>query len=220
MGGGGRADGCRLGHGRRRFRRAGPAIERPVRPRYYGGRLAFPLGIMARPGTLVLATQAAADGGRVLGISLRGLLGYAEQPILTAIADLMPLLDDRCVPRRIVVVGDFSIHTHSNDHDERRRAGPILAAMEALGLVNLVRDAKERGLYDWSAAHLCRTCRRVGCGWPPWSRGRERSRDRSRRASLAEDLDLRAVAQRTHQCGHRTGRPAQRRLLSQSRRLP
>ena len=62
-----------------------------------------------------------------------------------AVADVMPLFDDRSLPARIVVGGDFNIHTHSNDPTERRRAGPM-AAVEALGLVNLVRAAKGRGL--------------------------------------------------------------------------
>jgi exonuclease III len=99
-----------------------------------------------------------------LAISVYGMLRYADQSLLRVASDLVPLFDTRS-GRRVVLGGDFNIHTHSNDPAERRRAGPILAVFESLGLVNLVEramsnDTLEQGPRD---PILPCPCQREGC---------------------------------------------------------
>ena len=122
----------------------GPPIEPfvgPVHPSW-NAKLAFPIPDIAVRGTLAVA-RVASPIGPIISISLYGQLRYADQSVLRAVCDLIPLMDSP--DRRLVILGgDLNIHTHSNDPHERARAGPILELIEAIGLRNLVRVARDR----------------------------------------------------------------------------
>jgi exonuclease III len=99
-------------------------------------------------------------GRPVLAVSLYGRLRYADQSVLRAASDLLPIFDTP-LGERVVLAGDLNIHTHSDNVAERRRAGPILALLESFGLRDLVRQAKGKGLLtQGSQAHL----ERCPCG--------------------------------------------------------
>lgn len=117
-------------------------LQQPIRPRW-DRQVEFRIPDAARPGTLALATVNPPDGKPILAVSLYGRLRYADQSILRAASDLLPIFDTP-LGRRVIVAGDLNIHTHSNDPAERARAGPILSVLESFGLRDLVREAKNR----------------------------------------------------------------------------
>ncbi len=122
------------------------AFDGPIHPSYYGRRTSFTWIRRARPGTLALA-EASLDGGEPLLLaSLYGAIGYAEQSVAWALADIMPMFDDTQCRDHIVVGGDLNIHTHTTDRRSRHRAKALLDLAESAGMVNLLRYAKERGL--------------------------------------------------------------------------
>ena len=63
-------------------------------------------------------------------LSVYGMLRYADQSVLRAASDLLPIFDTP-IGKRVVLAGDFNIYTHSNSMAERRRADPILAVLES-----------------------------------------------------------------------------------------
>ena len=61
-------------------------------------------------------------------------------------ADLIPLFDDPRHNRKVVLGGDLNAYDQSNDKVERGRWQAILALVESLGLVNLLKLTQpERG---------------------------------------------------------------------------
>lgn len=128
-------------------------IDQPIRPSW-NRNATFNIPRAARHGTLAVAVVTAPDGKPVVAVSLYGKLRYADQSVLRAASDLLPLFDTP-LATRVIVGGDLNIHTHSGAPAERRRAGPILAVLESFGLVDLVRDAKAKGvLRQGDQAHL------------------------------------------------------------------
>ena len=118
----------------------------PVYPHYYGGKTAISLGEHVRERSIAMGLLSRPGTTPVLGISLYGTLRYSEQSVLHAAADIMPLFDDPTVTRHVILGGDLNIHTHDDRPHDRRRSGAILAVIEAIGVVNLVREARTRGV--------------------------------------------------------------------------
>lgn len=134
-------------------------LEQPVRPSW-NRKLEFRIPDAARPGTLAIAVVDIPQERPILAVSLYGRLRYADQSVLRAASDLLPLFDTP-LGERVVLAGDLNIHTHSDNQAERRRAGPILGLLESFGLQDLVRQAKNKGLLrQGSQAHL----ERCPCG--------------------------------------------------------
>jgi hypothetical protein len=124
----------------------GPPIRRinlPLRP-VWNKNVEFQIPDAARARTLAIAEVDLGDGTPLVAISLYWMLRYADQSVVRAISDVIPLFDTP-LRQRVILGGDLNIHTHSDNPAERRRARPILDLIESLGLRNLVRDAKERG---------------------------------------------------------------------------
>jgi len=140
---------------------SGPVLSKfigPVYPDYYGGRTAIEIGTTARPGTLALARIEPSQTEPLLAISLYGMLRYAEQSVLRAAADVMPIFDDRRVPKLVLLGGDLNIHTHDDELRGRRRAKAILDAVESLGLINLVREARSGDLLEQGKRAVALPC--------------------------------------------------------------
>ena len=130
----------------------------PVYPSYYRRQTPIEIGRLARPGTLAIADVRLGRGTRLIAISLYGALRYAEQSVAVALADIMPMFDDTHVPKRLILGGDLNIHTHSNDSQERARAKPILELAESLGMCNLLRYARDRGLLEQGERAYTQPC--------------------------------------------------------------
>jgi hypothetical protein len=118
-------------------------LDQPLRPSW-DQKLEFRIPDAARPGTLGVAVIDFPGERPILAVSLYGRLRYADQSVLRAASDLLPIFDTK-MGTRVVLAGDLNIHTHSDNPAERRRAGPILALLESFGLRDLVRYAKNNG---------------------------------------------------------------------------
>jgi endonuclease/exonuclease/phosphatase family metal-dependent hydrolase len=71
---------------------------------------------------------------------------YAQTGVLRAVADLIPLFDSPEFSRRIVLGGDLNVYDQTNDKVMRERWKAILSVVEALGLVNLLKQTQpDRG---------------------------------------------------------------------------
>ena len=137
-------------------------LDQPLRPSW-NHKVEFRIPDAARPGTLAVAVVETLDRP-IVAVSLYGRLRYADQSVLRAASDLLPLFDTP-LGRRVILAGDLNIHTHSDVLAERRRAVSILELLASLGLRDLVRSAKSRGLLTQGVqAHLERCpCGREGC---------------------------------------------------------
>jgi len=163
----------------------GPAIrelDQPVRPTW-NRNAKFTIPDAARPGTLAVAVVDVPGARPVVAVSLYGMLRYADQSVLRAASDLMPLFDTP-QGRRVVLAGDLNIHTHSNDAAERRRAGPILGLLESFGLRDLVRHAKSRGVLTQGAQLYLEPC---PCGLEDCSHVRTHRHPRHAPGSMANN---------------------------------
>lgn len=128
-------------------------LDQPLTPSW-GREVKFNIPDAARPGTLALAMVDVPGEKPILAISLYGMLRYADQSVIRAASDLLPIFDTP-LKHRVIVAGDLNLHTHSNDPAERARAGPILGLLESFGLANLVTAAQSRGsLRQGPQAHL------------------------------------------------------------------
>ena len=128
-------------------------LDGPIRPAW-NRQVVFRIPDAARPGSLAVGLVDPGDGIDIVAISLYGMLRYADQSILRAASDILPIFDTP-LRRRVIIGGDWNIHTHSNDPGERARAGPILAVLEAFGLRDLVAQAYRSGtLLQGPQAHL------------------------------------------------------------------
>lgn len=67
---------------------------------------------------------------------------YAQTGVLRAVADLIPLFDAPELNRRIVLGGDLNVYDQTRDRAMRERWKAILAMVEALGLVNLLKRTR------------------------------------------------------------------------------
>lgn len=76
-----------------------------------------------------------------VAISLYGRMApvYAQTGVLRAVADLIPLFDSPAFNRRIVLGGDLNVYDQTTDKVMRGRWLAILALVESLGLVNLMK---------------------------------------------------------------------------------
>lgn len=88
------------------------------------------------------------DDPPFVAISLYGIMAplYAQTGILRAVADLIPLFDTPTFKKRIVLGGDLNVYDQTSDKVMRGRWQAILALIESLGLVNLLKLTQpERG---------------------------------------------------------------------------
>ena len=113
--------------------------------------VAFPIPDAARPGTLAIAVVDVPGLLPIIAVSLYGKLRYAAQSVLRAASDLLPIFDSR-LGRRVILAGDLNMHTASMNAVERARTVAVLGFLEALGLKDLVREAKTKGVLTQSAA--------------------------------------------------------------------
>lgn len=128
----------------------------------YAGRLEFLPNVITRyqrrttfairptiPATLAVARVVdLPDVEPFVAISLYGRMAplYAQTGILRAVADLIPLFDTPEFSRRIVLGGDLNVYDQTNDSVMRERWRAILSLVEALGLVNLLKQTQaDRG---------------------------------------------------------------------------
>jgi endonuclease/exonuclease/phosphatase family metal-dependent hydrolase len=84
-------------------------------------------------------------------ISAYGLMNpiYAQSSMLRMVADLVPLFDAPGLRDRIILGGDLNVYDQAKDRGTRERWLAILAAIESLGLVNLLkatRSDRERAM--------------------------------------------------------------------------
>jgi endonuclease/exonuclease/phosphatase family metal-dependent hydrolase len=87
------------------------------------------------------------SGESFVAVSLYGIMApvYAQAGILRAVADLIPLFDAPEFNRRIVLGGDLNAYDqHPTDRVMRERWVAILAMIESLGLVNLVKQTQSQ----------------------------------------------------------------------------
>jgi hypothetical protein len=64
---------------------------------------------------------------------------YAQVGVIRAVADLIPLFDTNGLNKRIVLGGDLNVYDQTSDRVMRGRWTAILALIESLGLVNLLK---------------------------------------------------------------------------------
>jgi hypothetical protein len=83
-----------------------------------------------------------------VAISQYGIMApvCAQVGIIRAVADLIPLFDTKALNKRIVLGGDLNVYDQTSDKVMRERWLAILALIESLGLVNLLKLTQpERG---------------------------------------------------------------------------
>jgi len=131
-------------------------LPQPIRPSW-NRKLSFRIPDVARPGTLALAAIEVGDGKPIVAISLYGMLRYADQSVLRAVCDLIPLFDTP-LAKRAIIGGDFNVHTQAGSRSELRRAGPVLAVLASLGVRNLVEVAREKGILEEGMLPHQRNC--------------------------------------------------------------
>lgn len=131
-------------------------LEQPIRPTW-NRNAEFRIPDAARPGTLAVALIQTTDKVPIVAVSLYGMLRYADQSILRAASDLLPIFDTT-LRTRVVVGGDFNLHTQSNEPGERARARPIFDLLEAFGLRDAIRVAHRGGLLVQGAQSVLLPC--------------------------------------------------------------
>lgn len=97
------------------------------------------------PGTFAAARVVDLPGVEpFVAISLYGRMAplYAQTSVLRAVADLVPLFDAPQLNRRIVIGGDLNVYDQTDDQVMRRRWEAILALIDSLGLVNLLKQTQ------------------------------------------------------------------------------
>ena len=79
-----------------------------------------------------------------VAISMYGRMAplYAQTSVLRAVADLIPLFDAPSLNRRIVIGGDLNVYDQTDDQPLKFRWGAILALIDSLGLVNLLKQTQ------------------------------------------------------------------------------
>lgn len=97
------------------------------------------------PGTFAVAKLVGL--GEVEPLTVASLYGrmaplYAQTSILRVIADLIPLFDSSHLNGRIVIGGDLNVYDQTTDRVMRDRWLAILATIESLGLVNLLKQTQ------------------------------------------------------------------------------
>jgi hypothetical protein len=157
-------------------------LDQPVRPSW-GRGLEFRIPDAARDGTVAIAVVDVPASPPIVAISLYGMLRYADQSVLRAASDLLPIFDTP-IGKRVVLAGDFNIHTHSNNMAERRRAGPILAVLESFGLRDLVRYATKKGILKQGTQEHAETC---PCSLPDCSHVRTHRHSRHAKGARANN---------------------------------
>ena len=157
-------------------------LDQPVRPSW-GRGLEFRIPDAARDGTLAVALVDIPGARPIVAVSLYGMLRYADQSILRAASDLLPIFDTP-LGKRVVLSGDFNLHTHSNSMPERRRAGPILALLESFGLCDMVRRAKETGVLKQGPQEHLEPC---PCGLPDCTHVRTHRHSRHAQGTMANN---------------------------------
>jgi endonuclease/exonuclease/phosphatase family metal-dependent hydrolase len=131
-------------------------FTREVRPSW-NRKLSFTMPDIARDGTVAIAEATFTKSKPVIFISLYGMLRYADQSVLRVATDLIPLFDSP-LGKRVILGGDLNIHTHSGSPSELRRAKPILALLESIGLHDLVRTAATRGVLRQGTQASAKPC--------------------------------------------------------------
>ncbi len=157
-------------------------LDQPVSPSW-GRGLEFRVPDAARDGTLAVAIVELPAARPVVVVSLYGMLRYADQSVLRAASDLLPIFDTP-LGKRVVLAGDLNIPTHSNNMSERRRAGPILALLESFGLCDLVRRAKEKEILKQGVQEHLESC---PCGLPDCSHVRTHRHGRHAKGAMANN---------------------------------
>ena len=163
----------------------GPSVrvlDQPVRPSW-NRSLEFRIPDAARDGTLAIAMLEPTGTQPIVVVSLYGMLRYADQSVLRAASDLLPIFDTP-LGKRVVLAGDLNIHTHSNVPAERRRAGPILGVLESFGLHDLVRAAKEAGILKQGVQEYLEPC---PCGVQDCSHVRTHRHPRHLKGAMANN---------------------------------
>lgn len=97
------------------------------------------------PATFSLARVVdVADVEPFVAISFYGRMAplYAQTGVLRAVADIIPLFDSPQYSRRVVLGGDLNVFDQTTDRVMRERWMAIVAVVEALGLVNLLRQTR------------------------------------------------------------------------------
>lgn len=101
------------------------------------------------PGTFAAARVFEIPGVEpFVAISVYGRMAplYAQTSILRVVADLIPLFDASGLNQRIVLGGDLNVYDQTTDRVMRERWRAILALVESLGLVDLLkRTQSDRG---------------------------------------------------------------------------
>lgn len=131
-------------------------LDQPIRTRW-NRSVEFRIPDAARPGTMALAMVEVQTQAPIMAVSLYGKLMYADQSVLRAASDLMPVFDSQ-VGRRVLLGGDLNTHTQSRLSAQRRRAAAVLALLESYGLCNLVSYAKREGLLKQGSQHDLQPC--------------------------------------------------------------
>lgn len=113
------------------------------------------------PGAFALARVVDVPGvDPFIAISAYGRMAplYAQTSVLRMVADLIPLFDAAGFRARILLGGDLNAYDQTRDKVMRQRWLAILAAIESLGLVNLVKETRSQR----SALEGC-PCRDANC---------------------------------------------------------
>ena len=98
------------------------------------------------PGSFAVARVVDIPGVEPLvAISQYGIMAplYAQVGVLRAVADLIPLFDSKPYKGRIVLGGDLNVYDQTRDGTMRERWLAILALIESLGLVNLLKLTRD-----------------------------------------------------------------------------
>ncbi len=109
-----------------------------------------------------------------IAVSQYGIMDplYAQVGVIRAVADLIPLFDTKGLNQRIVLGGDLNVYDQTSDTLMRGRWTAILALIESLGLVSLLKSTQpQRGPLE-----SC-PCRRSDCWHVETFRHRNRGLD-------------------------------------------
>jgi hypothetical protein len=107
----------------------------------YSSRHSFPVSPTVPGGFAAAQLVDPPDGMPFVAVSLYGIMAplYAQTSVLRSIANLIPLFDTKELQRRIVVGGDLNVYDQTTDRTMKARWTAILALIESLGLVNLLK---------------------------------------------------------------------------------
>ncbi len=154
------------GHPRRRFETAVVGYTGRVQhiseaTSRYAKTRPVPIG-PTTPLTHAAALVTPPDADPFAAVSLYGIIDpYSQASVLRALADLMPLLDDPVLGRRLVIGGDLNAYDNgpSADAASRARWAVIFELFRSLGLVNLLE--RRRATQRWEGLPPVPRCR---CG--------------------------------------------------------